>query len=175
MLEISAFVNCCFLCSVIFIEYHSIMHCNEVLQACRVDPIYCNMLRPPSECRYMARRYIHKRVRALLEIWKCHQPTYRGGYLSASDACASKVDEKWKRKSNNGLIKKEVQCTQREGTKQSLRLNSRHNQEQEGWELKTKTGSWSKNKLAKPSQRESIFHNYVLKGFAAPFKCKIKM
>ena len=43
MLEKNADVNCCFLCSVIFIEYYSTMHCNEVLQACKVDPIYCDI------------------------------------------------------------------------------------------------------------------------------------
>ena len=43
MLEKNADVNCCFLCSVIFIEYYSTMHCNEVLQACQVDPIYCDI------------------------------------------------------------------------------------------------------------------------------------
>ena len=53
MLEICAFVNCCFVCSVIFIEYHSTMHCNKVLQACRYIAIYLGL---PSECQYMACR-----------------------------------------------------------------------------------------------------------------------
>ena len=70
MLEISAFVNCCFLCSVIFIEYYSTMHCNEVLQACRVDPIYCDIFGAAERVlRYglpINLRYIFKRVPALL-------------------------------------------------------------------------------------------------------------
>ena len=53
MLEIRTFVNCCFVCSVIFIEYHSTMHCNKVLQACRYIAIYLGL---PSECQYMACR-----------------------------------------------------------------------------------------------------------------------
>ena len=65
MLEKNADVNCCFLCSVIFIEYYSTMHCNEVLQACQVDPIYCDIfgaaerVQPVSiYCRYIYKRYI---------------------------------------------------------------------------------------------------------------------
>ena len=53
MLEISVDVNCCFLCSVIFIEYYKTMYCNEVLQVCRVDPIYCNIFGPAEQVQYM--------------------------------------------------------------------------------------------------------------------------
>ena len=71
MLEISAFVNCCFLCSVIFIEYDSTMYCNEVLQACQVDPIYCDIFGPAERVPIYGLpinlRYIHKRVPALLD------------------------------------------------------------------------------------------------------------
>ena len=99
MLEISAYVNCCFLCSVIFIEYYSTMHCNEVLQACRVDPIYCDIYfvlpsafdisRYILSCRAIAiydlpinLRYIHKRVPSLIFIQPaCQQPEW---YMSNS-------------------------------------------------------------------------------------------
>ena len=71
MLEKNADVNCCFLCSVIFIEYYSTMHCNEVLQACQVDPIYCDIFGAAERLlRYglpINLRYIFKRVPAL--IW----------------------------------------------------------------------------------------------------------
>ena len=64
MLEISAYVNCCFLCSVIFIEYYSTMHCNEVLQAFRVDPIYCDIFGPAKRVPIYGLpinlQYIHK-------------------------------------------------------------------------------------------------------------------
>ena len=69
MLEKNADVNCCFLCSVIFIEYYSTMHCNEVLQACWVDPIYCDIFGAAERVlRYglpINLRYIFKRVSAL--------------------------------------------------------------------------------------------------------------
>ena len=72
MLEKNADVNCCFLCSVIFIEYYSTMHCNEVLQACQVDPIYCDIFGAAERVlRYglpINLRYIFKRVPALVEI-----------------------------------------------------------------------------------------------------------
>ena len=68
MLEKNADVNCCFLCSVIFIEYYSTMHCNEVLQACQVDPIYCDIFGAAERVlRYglpINLRYIFKRVPA---------------------------------------------------------------------------------------------------------------
>ena len=70
MLEKNADVNCCFLCSVIFIEYYSTMHCNEVLQACQVDPIYCDIFGAAERVlRYglpINLRYIFKRVPALV-------------------------------------------------------------------------------------------------------------
>ena len=70
MLEKNADVNCCFLCSVIFIEYYSTMHCNEVLQACQVDPIYCDIFGAAERVlRYglpINLRYIFKRVPALM-------------------------------------------------------------------------------------------------------------
>ena len=70
MLEKNAEVNCCFLCSVIFIEYYSTMHCNEVLQACQVDPIYCDIFGAAERVlRYglpINLRYIFKRVPALV-------------------------------------------------------------------------------------------------------------
>ena len=70
MLEKNADVNCCFLCSVIFIEYYSTMHCNEVLQACQVDPIYCDIFGAAERVlRYglpINLRYIFKRVPALI-------------------------------------------------------------------------------------------------------------
>ena len=72
MLEKNADVNCCFLCSVIFIEYYSTMHCNEVLQACQVDPIYCDIFGAAERVlRYglpINLRYIFKRVPALLDM-----------------------------------------------------------------------------------------------------------
>ena len=72
MLEKNADVNCCFLCSVIFIEYYSTMHCNEVLQACQVDPIYCDIFGAAERVlRYglpINLRYIFKRVPALFVI-----------------------------------------------------------------------------------------------------------
>ena len=71
MLEKSGDVNCCFLCSVIFIEYYSTLHCNEVLQACRVDPIYCDIFEAAERVlRYglpINLRYIFKRVPALIQ------------------------------------------------------------------------------------------------------------
>ena len=73
MLEKNADVNCCFLCSVIFIEYYSTMHCNEVLQACQVDPIYCDIFGAAERVlRYglpINLRYIFKRVPALCSIY----------------------------------------------------------------------------------------------------------
>ena len=70
MPEKNADVNCCFLCSVIFIEYYSTMHCNEVLQVCQVDPIYCNIFGAAERVlRYglpINLRYIFKRVPALV-------------------------------------------------------------------------------------------------------------
>ena len=60
MLEKNADVNCCFLCSVIFIEYYSTMHCNEVLQACQVDPIYCRYVPDIALCSF-------KRIWAAIE------------------------------------------------------------------------------------------------------------
>ena len=70
MLEKNADVNCCFLCSVIFIEYYSTMHCNEVLQACQVDPIYCDIFGAAERVlRYglpINLRYIFKRVPTLV-------------------------------------------------------------------------------------------------------------
>ena len=70
MLEKNADVNYCFLCSVIFIEYYSTMHCNEVLQACQVDPIYCDIFGAAERVlRYgllINLRYIFKRVPALI-------------------------------------------------------------------------------------------------------------
>ena len=73
MLEKNADVNCCFLCSVIFIEYYSTMHCNEVLQACQVDPIYCDIFGAAERVlRYglpINLRYIFKRVPALLSTF----------------------------------------------------------------------------------------------------------
>ena len=72
MLEKNADVNCCFLCSVIFIEYYSTMHCNEVLQACQVDPIYCDIFGAAERVlRYglpINLRYIFKRVPALVDM-----------------------------------------------------------------------------------------------------------
>ena len=69
MLEKNAYENCCFLCSVIFIEYYSTMHCNEVLQACQVNPIYCDIFGAAERVlRYglpINLRYIFKRVPAL--------------------------------------------------------------------------------------------------------------
>ena len=69
MLEISAFINCCFLCSVIFIEYDATMHCNEAYQ---VDPIYCDIFVPAERVPIYGQpinlRYIHKRVPALASI-----------------------------------------------------------------------------------------------------------
>ena len=77
MLEKNADVNCCFLCSVIFIEYYSTMHCNEVLQACQVDPIYCDIFGAAERVlRYglpINLRYIFKRVPALMQT---HQGLY---------------------------------------------------------------------------------------------------
>ena len=53
-----------------WIEYYSTMHCNEVLQACRVDPIYCDIFGAAERVlRYglpINLRYIFKRVPALL-------------------------------------------------------------------------------------------------------------
>ena len=70
MLEKNADVNCCFLCTVIFIEYYSTMHCNEVLQAYQVDPIYCDIFGAAERVlRYglpINLRYIFKRVPALV-------------------------------------------------------------------------------------------------------------
>ena len=51
MLEISAYESVAF--SAIFIEYHSTMHCNEVLQACRYIAKYLGL---QSECYFMACR-----------------------------------------------------------------------------------------------------------------------
>ena len=79
MLEKNADVNCCFLCSVIFIEYYSTMHCNEVLQACQVDPIYCDIFGAAERVlRYglpINLRYIFKRVPAL--VYKCHKESWQ--------------------------------------------------------------------------------------------------
>ena len=88
MLEKNADVNCCFLCSVIFIEYYSTMHCNEVLQACRVDPIYCDIFGPAERVPIYGQpinlRYIHKRVPAL--ICSCSESD-RGTSLSGTSLC----------------------------------------------------------------------------------------
>ena len=76
MLEKNADVNYCFLCSVIFIEYYSTMHCNEVLQACQVDPIYCDIFGAAERVlRYglpINLRYIFKRVPALIALHNLH-------------------------------------------------------------------------------------------------------
>ena len=49
---------------------NSTMHCNEVLHACRVDPIYCDIFGPAERVLIYGQpinlRYIHKRVPALL-------------------------------------------------------------------------------------------------------------
>ena len=62
-------VNCCFLFSAIVMEYHSTIHCNVVLQACRVDPIYCDIFGPATDSQIYGPPidlwYNHKRVPAL--------------------------------------------------------------------------------------------------------------
>ena len=68
MLEKNADVNCCFLCSVIFIEYYSTMHCNEVLQVCRIDPIYCDIFEPAEWIRFIA---IYLNLPIDCNIWPC--------------------------------------------------------------------------------------------------------
>ena len=49
------------------------MHCNEVLQACRVDPIYCDIFGPAERVPIYGQpinlRYIHKRVPALVKTF----------------------------------------------------------------------------------------------------------
>ena len=72
MLEISAFVNCCFLCSVMFMEYYSTMHCSEVMQTwpCQVDSIYSDIFGPVEQVPIYGLsinlQYIYKIVPALV-------------------------------------------------------------------------------------------------------------